>query len=335
MKIAIVRLSSLGDIILCMVALQVIRHAIPDCRITWVTDQRFADLLDCQPDIEQVISLDLKGMKKRPSWSGLLNQYVALRAAGPFDRVIDLHGMIKSAVVSSLLGVRCYGFARSCRKESLAGLSYTDAYVIPYELPAAARYVQLVCKALGIACSPEDAALYPKSPYMYWHKSDEAVLKPYLGDQAKNVLIVPGTSAPNKTYPPERFAAVANLLKDNLLVCHGNDAEYASALEIAAIAPHVRVLPRLKLGELKALVGCMDLVIGGDSGPTHLALASGVPSITLFGATPVCFTPSLRNKVVKTLTVPNLLKPNPNDFSVADIPAGQIAGLAVELLSEV
>lgn len=335
MKIAIVRLSSLGDIILCMVALQVIRQAFPDCRITWVTDKRFAGLFDCQPDVEQVIALDLKGIKKRPNWSDLVAQFQALRSAGPFDRVIDLHGMIKSAVVGSLLGGRQDGFARLCRKESLAGLWYRESYVLPYELPATVRYLLLVCKSLGIACSPAEAAAYSQRPYMYWQKSDEAVLEPYLSSQAKNVLIVPGTSAPNKTYPPERFAAVANLLKDNLLVCHGNDAEYVSALEIAATAPHVRVLPRLKLRELKALVGCMDLVIGGDSGPTHLALASGVPSITLFGATPVCFTPSLRNKVVKTLTVPNLLKPNPNDFSVADIPAGQIAGLAVELLSEV
>lgn len=333
MKIALVRLSSLGDIVLCMAALQVIRQAFPDCRITWVTDQRFAGLLDCQPDVEQVIALDLKGIKKRPSWSALVAQFQALRSAGPFDRVIDLHGMIKSAVVGSLLGGRQDGFARSCRKESLAGLWYREAYSIPYDLPATVRYTLLVCRALGIACSPAEAAAYPQRPYMHWQKCDEAVLEPYLSDQAKNVLIVPGTSAPNKNYPPEQFAAVANLLKLNLLVCHGNDAEYAAALTIAGHAPHVRVLPRLRLGELKALAGRMDLVIGGDSGPTHLALASGVPSITLFGATPVCFTPGLRNRVIKTATVPNLLKPDPHDLSVAEIPAGQIADLAAELLA--
>jgi heptosyltransferase-1 len=333
-KIALVRLSSLGDIVLCMASLQVIKQAFPDCKITWVTDQRFADLLDCQPDVEQVIALDLKGIKKRPSWSGLVAQFQSLRSTGPFDRVIDLHGMIKSAVVGSLLGGRQAGFAKSCRKESLAGLWYREAYSIPYELPATVRYHLLVCKSLGIACSPAEAAAYPLCPYMHWQKCDEAALEAYLSDQTKNVLIVPGTSAPNKNYPPEQFAAVANQLKQNLLVCHGNDAEYAAAMKIAGLAPHVRVLPRLTLGQLKALAGCMNLVIGGDSGPTHLALASGVPSITLFGATPVCFTPSQRNRVIKTATMPNLLKPDPHDFSVADIPVGQIAELAVELLSE-
>lgn len=334
MKIALVRLSSLGDIVLCMASLQVIRQAFPGCRITWVTDQRFAGLLDCQPDVEQMIALDLKGIKKRPNWSGLVAQFQSLRSAGPFDRVIDLHGMIKSAVVGSLLGGRQDGFARSCRKESLAGLWYREAYSIPYELPATVRYHLLVCKSLGIACSPAEAAGYPHRPYMYWQKSDEAVLEPYLSDQAKNVLIVPGTSAPNKNYPPEQFAAVANRLKQNLLVCHGNDAEYAAAMKIAGLAPHVRVLPRFPLGQLKALAGRMDLVIGGDSGPTHLALASGVPSITLFGATPVCFTPGSQNRVIKTATVPNLLKPDPHDLSVAEIPAGQIVELAVALLSK-
>lgn len=334
MKIALVRLSSLGDIVLCMASLQVIRQAFPGCRITWVTDQRFAGLLDCQPDVEQVIALDLKGIKKRPNWSGLVAQFQSLRSAGPFDRVIDLHGMIKSAVVGSLLGGRQDGFAKSCRKESLAGLWYREAYSIPYELPATVRYHLLVCKSLGIACSPAEAAAYPHRPYMHWQKCDETVLEPYLSDQAKNVLIVPGTSAPNKNYPPEQFAAVANQLKQNLLICHGNDAEYAAAMKIAGLAPHVRVLPRFPLGQLKALAGCMDLVIGGDSGPTHLALASGVPSITLFGATPVCFTPGSQNRVIKTATVPNLLKPDPRDFSVADIPIEQIVELAVALLSK-
>jgi heptosyltransferase-1 len=333
MKIALVRLSSLGDIILCMASLQVIRQAFPDCRITWVTDQRFAGLLECQPDVEQVIALDLKGMKKRFSWSCLVAQFQALRSAGPFDRVIDLHGMIKSAVVGSLLVGRQDGFAGPCRKESLAGLWYREAYTIPYDLPAIVRYVLLVCKALGIACSPAEAAGYPQRPYMHWQKSDEAVIEPYLSDQTKNLLIVPGTSAQNKNYPPELFATVANQLKLNLLVCHGNDTEYTAALTIAGHAPHVRVLPRLRLGELKALTGRMDLVIGGDSGPTHLALASGVPSITLFGATPVCFAPSKYNRAIKTATIPNLLKPDSHDFSVAEIPTEQILKLAVELLS--
>ena len=335
MKIALVRLSSLGDIVLCMASLQVIRQAFPDCRITWVTDQRFTGLLDCQPDVEQVVSLDLKGMKKCPSWSSLVSQFQVLRSAGPFDHVIDLHGMIKSAVVGSMLGGDQYGFARLCRKESLAGFWYKNAYNIPYDLPATVRYILLVCRALGIACSPAEAAAYPQRPYLHWQKHDEAVLESYLSDQIKNVLIVPGTSAPNKNYPPERFAAVANLLKMNVLVCHGNDAEYAAAMMIAEHSSHVKILPRLSLGELKAMVGRLDLVIGGDSGPTHLALASGVPSITLFGATPVCFTPSKRNRVFKTATVPNLLKPDPHDFSVAEIPAEQIAGVAVELLSGV
>jgi len=64
MKIAFVRLTSLGDIILAMASLQVVRRRLPGCHITWVAERRFADILDHNPDIQQIIRVDLKDMKK-------------------------------------------------------------------------------------------------------------------------------------------------------------------------------------------------------------------------------------------------------------------------------
>lgn len=332
MNIALVRLTSLGDIILAMASLQVIRRALPECRITWVADRRFAPILDHQPDIHQVVSIDLKGLKNpRNLPTSLPAEYRALTAHGPFDAVIDLHGMIKSAVIAAILGGKRYGFSRNMRKESLAGLFYDQTFPVALDQPAACRYTTLAARCLGLEF--QQSALAPPQPYLFWGAEDGAITDGYFSRERRTIIFVPETSAAYKNYPPERFAQLANLLRENILICHGNRQELATATRIAEQSPHVRVLPLLTLNQLKAAVGRSDLVIGGDTGPTHIAWACGVPSITLFGATPVCICPTERNRVIATPSTINLRKPDPRDDSVSRIPADEIARLAHELLA--
>jgi heptosyltransferase I len=331
MNIALIRLTSLGDIILAMAALQVIRHSLPECRITWFADTRFADILDHQPDIRHVVRIDLKGLKRHKSPAALAAEYRILAGHGPFDAVIDLHGMIKSAVVGAILGGKRYGFNRNMRKEALAGLFYNHTIPVPLELPAVCRYATLAARSLGLDFQP--AALTPPQPYLFWGAADGAASDGYFSRERRTIIFVAGTSAGYKNYPPEQFARLADLLQENILVCHGNQQELATATRIAERSPHARVLPRLSLNQLKALIGRADLVIGGDTGPTHIAWACGVPSITLFGATPVCICPTERNRVISTTSGVNLRKPDPRDDSVSRIDAKEIARLARELLT--
>lgn len=331
-RIALVRLSSLGDIILCMASLQLIRRYLPDSHITWITDRRFAAVLEHQPDIQQIIALDLKGLKKQPSWSKLRGEYRSLRDCGAFDMVIDLHGMIKSAVVATIAGgIRC-GFAGSALKESLAGLFYQQSLSVPLELPAVSRYSSLVADCLGL---PAQGGLNGEiRPFLGWSEEDRRISDNYFDSRQPTTLIVPETSALNKNYPPEKYAQLASRLAGPVLVCHGNDRELAAAQAIAGQAANVRVLPRLSINQLKAVVGRCALVIGGDSGPAHMAWASGVASITLFGATPVCFHPTERNLVIKSSSRVNLVKPDAADLSVREISVEQIAELAAGLLKK-
>jgi heptosyltransferase-1 len=330
MKIALIRLSSLGDIILCMASLQLIRRQMPECHITWITDRRYAAVLEHQPDIQQVVKLDLKGLKRQLSWSGLCREYRQLRECGDFDMVIDLHGMIKSAVVAAIAGGTRCGFSGAALKEPLARLLYQRSFDVPLELPAVSRYGSLVARSLG---SPLPAASgHDITPFLGWSAADREVTDDYFDNRWRTTLIVPETSAPNKNYPPEKYAQLASLLGGPVLVCHGNERELASARTITERAANARVLPRLNINQLKAAIGRSDLVIGGDSGPTHMAWASGVPSITLFGATPVCFHPTKCNMVIKSSSRVNLVKPNADDTSVREIPVEEIARLAALLL---
>lgn len=332
MRIALVRLSSLGDIILCMASLQIIRRHMPDCQITWITDRRFAAVLEHQPDIHKVIALDLKGLKKKPSWSALQSEYRQLSKCGDFDMIIDLHGMIKSAVVASIAGGTRCGFCGPALKEPLAGLLYHRSFDIPLELPAVSRYVLLVARSLKIPLLPEDE--FAIKPFLGWGAEDRAATDDYFDRSRRTIMIVPETSAPNKNYPPEKYAQLASMLDGTVLVCHGNDRELATARSIAERAGNVRLLPRLTINQLKAAIGRSNLVIGGDSGPTHTAWASGVPSITLFGATPVCINSTDINLVVKSDSTVNLRKPDPSDTSVQNIPVDFIYQLASRLLEK-
>lgn len=330
MRIAIVRLTSLGDIILCMATLQIIRRHLPDCHITWFADKRFADILDHHPDIQQVVRVDLKGLKAKKSIASVMAEYRYLKSFGKYDVVIDLHGLIKSAVVTAIAGGRRSGFARQMLKEPLAGLFYDQTVPVPLDMPAVCRYATLVANSLGLDFTMAD--LCPPDPYLFWSNEDHAITDEYFIIQKQNIILVPETSADYKNYPPDKFARLAEMLGENILICHGNQKEFQAASLIAEKAPHARVLPRLNLNQLKAAIGRCDLVIGGDSGPTHIAWACGTASITLFGATPVCVCPTGRNRIIKTASQVNLRKPDSTDFSIRNIPETDILKLAQELL---
>jgi len=331
MNIAIVRLTSLGDIILAMPVVQIIRRKLPNCNITWVADNRFADILDHHPDIRHIARIDLKKLKRYPSLPAVSNEYRILAAHGPFDTVIDLHGMIKSAVIAAILGGKKYGFSRNMRKEALAGLFYNQTFPVSLELPAVCRYATLATRSLGLDFQPGD--LTSLQPFLFWSSEDGIAVDSYFSRECRNIIFIPETSADYKNYPPEKFARIANMLGENILLCHGNQKEFNTASKIADLSSNVRVLPRLTLNQLKATIGRADLVIGGDSGPTHIAWACGTPSITLFGATPVCICPTPRNRVINTSSPVNLRRYDTSDMSIREIPEETILLQAQELLN--
>lgn len=333
MKIAIVRLSSLGDIVFCMASLQLVRRRFPDAEITWVADSRFADILDYNPDLQRIVKLDLKGLKKRFSFSGLRFELDKLKGLGAFDLVIDMHGMLKSALVARKLGGERVGLHRSTAKEPLATLFYNRTYRFPADVIGVRRYARLAGHALGF--TPAESELSGHLPYLFHAEDDLAPVQGFFAGNDTNVIMIAGTSISYKDYPAGQMAEVAKGLGVNVLVCHGNDREQASAEEIAAQASNVRVFPRLTLNQLKAVIGRASLVIGGDTGPTHMAWAMNVRSITLFGATPSdCIVPTERNIIIGSGACSNYGKPDSTDLSIRSIPVDEVVRAARRLLGK-
>jgi lipopolysaccharide heptosyltransferase I len=332
MKIAIVRLSSLGDIIFCMTALQVIKCHFSDSQITWFVDKKFGDILDYNTDLQHIVKIDLKRLKSDFSFKGLKGEYGRLLEHGRFDVVIDLHGLIKSAVISRIVGGATYGFHPRTAKEPLTALLYSKTFDIPLDMNTVHRYATLATRALGLSLAENE--LIHKRPFLFYGKDDIAFTREYFCDSMKNIILVVGSTWESRNYPKDKFIIIANTLQENILICHGNETEYQTARYIQERSPHVKILPRMNLNQLKAAISQADLLIGGDTGPTHIAWANNIPCIVLFGPTPAHrIYPGSTCRILKSSSVVDDKKLDQNDFSIREISETRVIELALELLA--
>lgn len=326
-RIAIVRLSALGDIVNTAVVLQIIRKHYPDATIDWYVEEAFAPILQDHPLISKVIPVPLKRIKKNKSFSLLRETIQNLKSHLPYDQIIDAQGLIKSALVAYFLKGRVHGFDRYSIREKLAACFYDTASRIPYEQNVIKRNVLVITEALKIPYDEND--ILTKEPLFRIHDKPES-----LKGNAKAIACVIGASWPSKCYPKEHFAALCSNLPYPCYLIWGSEAERLHAEWIAAHSSNAVVAPKMSLGELVNFIAHCDLVIGNDTGPTHMAWAMNRPSITLFGPTNErMIFPTSINIGIKSSSPVDILKINRNDFSIRDIDPSIIIQKAKELLS--
>lgn len=329
-RIAIIKLSAMGDIIHAMVALQYIKRKYPNLQIDWFVESAFAPILENNPDINQIIKLDLKSIKKDKK--EIINQIKLIKKyeKNSYDLVIDAQGLIKSAIVSFFLGKNRVGFSKNSIREKLASFFYTKKVDIAYDKNAIERNVKVLSQALNFDIPKDD--ILNKKPFLFY-KNENEVIYEYLNKDKKNVLFVIGASWPSKMYSKEKFAKIINNLDENCLITWGNETEKDIANFIANISK-AKVLPKLDLNSLKAIMSKVDLVIGNDTGPTHMAWALNIPSITLFGNTPGYRNTYITNinKIIESKSIVNPFKLDRNDFSIKEIDENEIINTAEGLL---
>jgi heptosyltransferase I len=330
MKVAIVKLSALGDIIHAMVVLQFIKKYNQKIDIDWVVEENYKELLEYHPDIKEVHVVNLKKAKKKKSLFILLNELRRIRKLGPYDLVIDMQGLIKSAIISRFLPSRLtLGFDKSSARESLASIFYNKTFKLDYNKNVIERNFELTKFALEFPFKLEEVKY--KLPFLYFQKKH---LKPALSNIKKNIVLIPGASFSSKRYPVASFAELINLLDANYLIIWGNDEEKLLANKIKDLAPHVNICKKLSIEGLISLVSQVDLVIGPDTGPTHMGWALNVSSITLFGSTPGYRNTlvTANNKIIESNSNVNPYMINKNDHSIRDISVDEVVKTARSLL---
>ncbi|MGZ8239803.1 MAG: lipopolysaccharide heptosyltransferase I [Methylobacter sp.] len=348
MKIAIVKLSALGDIVHAMVALQFIKAHSPEIQIDWIVEERFAGLLKNNPDIDNILTVNLKALKTDKA--GIFSQFKKIRsyAVNNYDLIIDAQGLIKSAAIAKLVlpgmvcmpqvgqelarrGTRIAGFDAGSVREKAASWFYDVKVACAYDVNTIDRNALILSSPLGFDISTEQ--ILNKKPFLFFNNEDPQIYDFLLKDRT-NIVLVIGSTWDSRNYPAAKFVKIAEALQQNCLVTWGNEQEKTTAEWMASQSDLIKVTPKMDLNSLKALIAKADLLIGNDTGPTHMAWGLNRPSITIFGPTPVSRVYQTDiNKVVKSASIVNPYKLNKQDYSIKDIDEREIIEQARFLLS--
>lgn len=202
---------------------------------------------------------------------------------GQFDIIIDLQGLLKSALVSRSLGKNIFGFDRFSTKEGLASIFYTHKYSCNYDKNIILRNLELCSFALNF--SFDEKEILAKEPCFLKKSripSDESrISNKNSRISSKKILIAPFASENSKCYA--HFASVIKGAKEfaQCFLVAGSEPERKKATKLASSG--ATLLAPLDLAQILEFMDTCDLIIGNDSGITHLAWAQNCATITLFG----------------------------------------------------
>jgi heptosyltransferase-1 len=271
MNVLVIRLSALGDVIHTLPAVTALRTA--GLTIDWVVEGPYRELVEVVGGVT-AIPVSLKRWSRAPSVHGA--QIAAARGSlQGHAGAIDFQGLIKSAALAWLSGApQRYGFDRTAIRERPARLFLNRSVPIDPSRHVVDWNHELAAGAAGdlagIARLPDtepDFASFAADP--------EGKLAALRG----RVILLPGAGKPEKLWPVDRFARIARELGDRALAAWGPGEEKLARAIGAEVAPPTN------LRELAYLLLHAELVIGGDTGPLHLAAALGTPVIGLYGPT--------------------------------------------------
>ncbi|WQT15710.1 lipopolysaccharide heptosyltransferase I [Helicobacter pylori] len=334
MKIAIVRLSALGDIIVGAVFLAAIKERFTDAQIEWFVDERFGAILEHSPYIDKLHPIALKSTLTTFNPLKIFKLFKNLRAY-EYDIIIDMQGLVKSALITQMLKApKKVGFDYASAREGLSAFFYSQKVSIAYDEPILKRNFTLLSQALNLP--KEEISQSLSSRFKVFSYQDSPKINALNLNQNKpKILFVLETSKINKTYPTERFKELA-LALENFQICllwHADEDKATTLYYSLKNQCDVLLLPKLTLNEVKALLFKMDVIIGGDTGITHLAWALQKPSITLYGNTPMERF-KLESPINVSLTGNSNANYHKKDFSIQNIDPKKIKECVLNILKE-
>jgi heptosyltransferase-1 len=280
MSILLVKTSSLGDVVHNLPVVSDLAARFPGVAIDWVVEEAFVDIPRLHPALRRVIPVALRRWRKAPLAASTWREIAAFRRTlrgEHYAHVLDTQGLVKSALITAAAPGRRLGHGRGSAREALAALFYDDAFVIPRELHAVARNRRLAAAAFGYALDmPLDYAIAAPPLAADW-----------LPRQAYAVLLTASSRA-DKLWPDASWRALAEALATHGLACvlpAGSSDERRRAAALAAAMDNAVAAPALGIAALAGLFAGARLVVGVDTGLTHLAAALGRPTLGIYAAT--------------------------------------------------
>jgi lipopolysaccharide heptosyltransferase I len=293
-RIALVKLSSLGDVVHALPVAATVKRRAPGSHLTWIVERREAALLAGNPHVDAVVAIDTRSWRRRWRPAGVAATAAAVRAlrrrlhAAAFDVALDLQGLAKSGLVTAATRAPVrIGFDRRWGRETWLSALFTNRRVQP---PAGARHVvEQYLALLGPLGLGEPVREFPlPAEARAEARVEQALAAAGLKPRHRLVVVNPGAGRPDKRWPAERFRALAARLVEeaaaSVLVVWG-PSEEAAARAIAGDQRGVVLAPPTDLVELIAVLRRASVMVAADTGPLHLAAAVGTPCVGLYGPT--------------------------------------------------
>ena len=242
MKVCVIKTSSMGDVIHTLPALTDAQKVIPNLSIDWVVEENFAEIPRWHPSVNRVIPIALRRWRKSPFSIQTRNEwknYRTLLQAENYDAVIDVQGLIKSALFATRFaqGMK-YGYDRKSIREPLASFFYDKKYAIPYQQHAVERIRQLFAQSLGYEL-PQVQGDYGIARH-FLHQTSEQ----------NYVIFIHSTTRADKHWEEsgwQKLIEKITALSDyEIRLPWGNELEKARAERLSQVHSKVIVLPILR-----------------------------------------------------------------------------------------
>jgi heptosyltransferase I len=289
-RILLIKTSSMGDIVHNFPVVSDLSVRFPKAEIDWVVEEAFAALPPLHAMVQRVIPVALRRWRgsliSRQTWREIRTFLRTLRSRD-YDAIIDTQGLFKSALVTACARGRKYGLDWASSREPI-GWFYNRAFSIPWDRHAVERNRALAAAALGY--DPTGPASYALQVPVALRDRLRRNLPPHVAAslQGRYAVLLHSTSAADKQWPEERWAQLGKALYQQGLACllpFGSGEEQSRAERLAGAIPGALVPPRLPLDETAALLSDAAVVVGVDTGLSHLAAALGRPTVGIYSTT--------------------------------------------------
>ena len=274
-RVLVIRLGAIGDVANALVFASALRAARPDIHIGWVTHDQAYPVVDGHPDVNRTF------LWKRSRGSAALPGLISKLRAERYDLVVDLQRILKSAFLArSVRTQRTLGFDRRRAKE---GSWLLHREHIAAGDPTAHMVEQYLEFAAHLGAAGPAVHRLPAD-----HAAEQAAEKRVAELGGAPILIQLGANKVANRWPAERFGQLAARLTDlgPVCLCGGPDDRELGTRALAAVPKGLSVhdlVDRTNLSEWIALARRSRVFIGCDTGPMHLAAATNLPVIALFG----------------------------------------------------
>ncbi len=297
MRILVVKLSSIGDIVHTLPAIAAIRKELPDSQLFWVAERTSAEVLGNNPLLDGLIEIDTKALRGGKAVLGktlesAFRQFRKLRSS-ELDLSLDFQGLFKSATIAKLSGAsRRFGFSKDSLREPGSRVLLTDTIRVDPDNNVVFKNFDLAEGALREYLAKPDLTLdrteitFPIATNGADKASADEVAARAGGPF---VILNPGGGWVTKLWRAEDFGALADKIRDELgltpvLSVGPGDQALAKRVTEATSAGKI-VHAELGIKGFFELAKRAEAYVGGDTGPTHLAVAAGCPVVGIFGPT--------------------------------------------------